>query len=298
MRIKLFFLLFFLCLLSISQDIRSYIKEYNTLAISEMYDYGIPASITLAQGILESGSGTSTLALEAKNHFGIKCHVHWNGPSVYHDDDEKQECFRKYASIEASFRDHSIFLAERSRYAFLFKLRKSDYKGWAKGLQKAGYATSSTYAKKLIRLIDDYNLTRYDNKKLSKKEKQKNNIKDDIVVNAQVYEKNFTKYVLANEGDFYDDIAERMEVWLWELLKYNESDIDRSLFEGEKVYLQPKRKKGNKAYHVVAEGENMYYVSQLYGIKLKHLYKKNRMDVGSEPYVGQKLSLIKKIKFN
>ena len=298
MKTKLFFFLFLFFLSSISQDVSNYIKKYNALAVSEMYQYGIPASITLAQGILESGSGKSRLATEANNHFGIKCHVHWDGPSVYHDDDEKQECFRKYNSVDASFRDHSVFLVERSRYDFLFKLRKNDYKGWAKGLQKAGYATSKTYAKKLISLIDRYNLTKYDNKKLSKREKEKINIQNDINVDIKVYEQNYTQYVLAKQGELYDDVAERMDVWLWELLKYNESEIDRPLLEGEKVYLQPKRKKANKAYHIVLDGETMYSISQLYGIKLKYLYKKNRMNVGSEPYVGQKLSLQKKIKFN
>jgi len=298
MKTKLFFFLFLFFLSSISQDVSNYIKKYNAFAVREMYQYGIPASITLAQGILESGSGKSTLATEANNHFGIKCHVHWDGPSVYHDDDEKQECFRKYNSVDASFRDHSVFLVERSRYDFLFKLRKNDYKGWAKGLQKAGYATSKTYAKKLISLIDRYNLTKYDNKKLSKREKEKINIQNDINIDIKVYEKNYTQYVLAKKGELYDDVAERMDVWLWELLKYNESEIDRPLLEGEKVYLQPKRKKANKAYHIVLEGETMYSISQLYGIKLKYLYKKNRMNVGSEPYVGQKLSLQKKIKFN
>lgn len=283
---------------SISQDVRNYIKQYKNLAISEMHRYGIPASITLAQGILESGSGKSRLALDANNHFGIKCHVYWDGPSIYHDDDEKQECFRKYNSVDESFRDHSIFLSERNRYSFLFELKKNDYKGWAKGLQKAGYATSNTYAKKLIRLIDEYNLTQYDNKKLNKKDQEKLALSNEVDVNLSVYEKNYTRYVLAKKGDFYDDIAERMDVWLWELLKYNECEIDRPLLEGEKVYLQPKRKKGSKSYHIVSEGEDMYSISQLYGIKLKHLYKKNRMDFGAEPYVGQRLSLVKKIKFN
>jgi len=281
-----------------SQDVRNYIQQYKNLAISEMHRYRIPASITLAQGILESGSGASKLAMNANNHFGIKCHVYWDGPSVYHDDDEKQECFRKYNSVDESFRDHSIFLSERNRYSFLFALRKNDYKGWAKGLQKAGYATSNTYAKKLIRLIDEYNLTQYDNKKLNKKDQEKLALNNDMELNLKVYQKNYTKYVLAKKGDFYDDIAEKMDVWLWELLKYNECEIDRLLLEGEKVYLQPKRKKGSKSYHVVSEGEDMYSISQLYGIKLKHLYKKNRMDIGTEPYVGQRLSLVKKIKFN
>ena len=165
-------------------------------------------------------------------------------------------------------------------------------------MQKAGYATSNTYAKKLIRLIDEYNLTQYDNKKLNKKDQEKLALSNEADVNPSVYEKNYTKYVLAKKGDFYDDIAEKMDVWLWELLKYNECEIDRPLLEGEKVYLQPKRKKGSKSYHIVSEGEDMYSISQLYGIKLKHLYKKNRMDFGAEPYVGQRLSLVKKIKFN
>ena len=281
-----------------TQNVKDYIKQYRELAISEMHRYSIPASITLAQGILESGSGTSTLAIDANNHFGIKCHVDWLGPSIFHDDDEKNECFRKYNDISDSFRDHSLFLVERERYAFLFKLKKTDYKGWAKGLQRAGYATSKTYSKKLINIINEYNLSQYDKKKLNKKDQIKLNLEKNGGVVEKIYEKNYTKYILAKEGDWYDDISETTGIWLWELLKYNEVEKDRELFEGEKVYLQPKRRKGTKPFHVVAEGETMYSIAQLYGIKLKHLYKKNRMSFGSEPYVGQKLSLIKKNKFN
>ncbi len=298
MKIKILFFCIFFSFLAISQDARAYIKEYSTLAIHEMNLYSIPASITLAQGILESGSGTSTLAVEANNHFGIKCHVDWVGPAVYHDDDERNECFRKYQNVSESFRDHSIFLSQRGRYSFLFKLRKNDYKGWAKGLQKAGYATSKTYAKKLIRLINEYDLSRYDRKKISKKDKKKFNIEDDYSIESKIYQKNYTKYILAKSGESYDDIAERVDIWLWELLKYNESANDRTLIEGEKVYLQPKRRRGTKPYHIVLANETMYSISQLYGIKLKHLYKKNRMEEGSEPYVGQKISLIKKVTFN
>ena len=298
MKIKFLFFSIFFSFLAISQDARTYIKEYNALAIHEMNLYKIPASITLAQGILESGSGTSTLAVEANNHFGIKCHVDWSGPAVYHDDDEKNECFRKYQNVSESFRDHSVFLSQRGRYSFLFKLRKNDYKGWAKGLQKAGYATSKTYAKKLIKLINEYDLSRYDRKKISKKDKKKLNIEDDYSADDKIYQKNYTKYVLAKSGESYDDIAETLDIWLWELLKYNESENDRILIEGEKVYLQPKRKKGTKPFHTVLANETMYGISQLYGIKLKYLYKKNRMEEGSQPYVGQKISLIKKVKFN
>ena len=298
MNLKLVFILLFFCSFSKSQTPRDYIKEYSALAIHEMNLYSIPASITLAQGILESGSGTSTLAMKANNHFGIKCHVHWEGASIYHDDDEKNECFRKYKNVSESYRDHSLFLSERSRYAFLFELRKTDYKGWAKGLQKAGYATSKTYAKKLINLINEYDLSRYDQKKLNRKEINKLQIEEPLALDSKIFEKNYTKYILAKDGQYYDDIAEEMDIWLWELLKYNECDIDRILVEGEKVYLQPKRRRGVKPYHIVQEGENMYSISQLHGIKLKQLYKKNRMDMGSEPYVGQKINLIKKIKFN
>jgi len=290
------FFIFFVCF-GFSQNIKDYIKKYNGLAISEMHLYGIPASITLAQGILESASGTSKLAVEANNHFGIKCHVGWDGPSIYHDDDHEQECFRKYNTVDQSFRDHSLFLSERKRYLFLFSLRRTDYRGWAKGLQQAGYATSKTYAKKIIQLINDYNLSQYDNKKLNSIKQDQLNRDNAISVDLQIFEKNYIKYVLAKEGQFYDDIAEKIDVWLWELLKYNESEIDRLLAKGEKVYLQPKRRKGDSPFHIVLEGETMYSISQIHGIKLKHLYKKNRMDFGSEPYVGQRLSLREKIKF-
>ena len=276
-----------------AQTIKDYINEYKGIAVQEMHLYKIPASITIAQGILESGHGTSLLAIEGNNHFGIKCHVDWDGLTIYHDDDEKNECFRKYINTETSFRDHSIFLSQRLRYAFLFDLRKHDYKGWAKGLQKAGYATSKTYSKKLIKLIQDYNLSQYDKKKL----KSSTIPKSVEFSNTTIKEENFIKYVLAKEGELYDDVAERLDVWLWELLKYNESQEDRILFKGEKVYLQPKRKKTNKSFHIVLEGESMYSISQLHGLKLKSLYKKNRMKFHSEPYVGQKISLSKKVKY-
>ena len=181
-----------------------------------------------------------------------------------------------------------FFLAERKRYAFLFQLRKTDYKGWAKGLQKAGYATNRKYAKKLIHLIKEYNLAQYDKKRLNKTQQKKFYEENKTVVSSGIYEKNYTKYVLAKGGEKYDDIAEERDIWLWELLKYNESESDRVLLLGEKVYLQPKRNKGTKAYHVVSEDETMYSISQFYGIKIKKLYKKNRMDFGDEPYLGQK----------
>lgn len=139
-----------------------YIKKYAPIAVSEMHKYNVPASITLAQGILESGNGRSQLASKSNNHFGIKCHTTWTGERVYHDDDELGECFRKYSDVKYSYRDHSLFLTQRSRYADLFKLKISDYQGWAKGLKKAGYATDPKYPDKLISLIERFDLWQYD----------------------------------------------------------------------------------------------------------------------------------------
>ncbi len=143
-------------------SVEHYIDVFHEIAQEEMRKYGIPASITLAQGILESGAGRGELTLKSNNHFGIKCHTGWNGARAYHDDDERGECFRKYTHPLYSFRDHSEFLATRSRYAFLFELRKDNYKGWARGLKKAGYATDPKYPNKLISLIEKYKLYKYD----------------------------------------------------------------------------------------------------------------------------------------
>jgi flagellum-specific peptidoglycan hydrolase FlgJ len=162
-----------------------YISVYKDIAISEMKTYGIPASITLAQGILESGSGRGTLAVKANNHFGIKCHD-WKGAKIYHDDDRRQECFRKYKNSSGSFRDHSEFLANRKRYANLFKLDKNDYKGWAKGLRHAGYATDKRYPQKLISLIERYELYRFD-ESISKRKKTKKLIEYTVVKGDTLY---------------------------------------------------------------------------------------------------------------
>ena len=163
MKKYLFFLFLFFSLLGFSQSkTESYISKYSSVAVVEMNKYSIPASITLAQGILESGNGESRLAVDGKNHFGIKCHSNWNGKTIIVDDDEKGECFRKYSNVAESYRDHSLFLSERGRYSFLFAYKKSDYKKWAKGLKKAGYATNPKYASLLIDLIEKYQLYNYD----------------------------------------------------------------------------------------------------------------------------------------
>lgn len=157
---------------SYNEIVSIYIENYSNIAKDEMQLYGIPASITLAQGILESGAGRSGLSRKSNNHFGIKCHKDWTGERVYHDDDELQECFRKYKDPDISFRDHSLFLTERTRYKDLFKLKKDDYKGWAKGLRKAGYATDPKYPKKLITIIERYKLFKLDAEVLGKKGKK------------------------------------------------------------------------------------------------------------------------------
>jgi flagellum-specific peptidoglycan hydrolase FlgJ len=188
-----------------------YIKRYAPIAVSEMHKYNVPASITLAQGILESGNGRSQLASKSNNHFGIKCHIGWKGGRVYHDDDEKGECFRKYKYVESSYKDHSEFLSGRRRYASLFKLRKSDYKGWAKGLKKAGYATDKKYPKKLIKIIEDYKLYEFDkfrekDLKKIKKETKRNQAK--TITNSK---KRNQKNYKVKKGDTLYSIAKKFK---------------------------------------------------------------------------------------
>ena len=269
-------------------NIQIYIQQYQDVAVNHMHEYGIPASIKLAQGILESSYGTSKLAKESNNHFGIKCHKDWAGSVVYHDDDEKDECFRKYDFVEDSYLDHSLFLVNKERYSSLFELKKNDYKNWAKGLKKAGYATNPDYANKLIQLIETYNLSYYDNKETDFV------LKEESLYKIKQY--NYVQYVTAKAEDTYDEIAEYLGVWPWELIKYNDASDDRVLLEGERVYIQPKRKKCQVKTHEVIEGETMYSISQLYAIKIDDLYKKNKMKNGTQPEIGQVIYLKKRKK--
>lgn len=181
--------------------VTSYIDNYSAIAKDEMLQYGIPASITLAQGILESGAGRGELTRKANNHFGIKCHKSWTGERVYHDDDEKGECFRKYKDPKYSFRDHSLFLTQRSRYQDLFKLKKTDYKGWAKGLKKAGYATDPKYPNKLISIIERYHLTQYDAEVLGGSVRYPNNKNEDDTIKTYTVTKGDTLYSIARRFD-------------------------------------------------------------------------------------------------
>ncbi|MAD97915.1 MAG: N-acetylmuramidase [Flavobacteriaceae bacterium] len=196
----------------------SYIKKYAPLAVREMHKYKIPASITLAQGILESGSGRSQLASKSKNHFGIKCHTTWRGARVYHDDDEKGECFRKYQYVESSYKDHSLFLTQRRRYAFLFSYGMKNYKKWAKGLKKAGYATDPRYPKKLINLIENYELHKFDD---VKKKNFKYVVSKEPVVVEKRKRKSRTKTYKVRKGDTLYSISRRYGLSVKELKRLN-----------------------------------------------------------------------------
>lgn len=286
-----------------------YINKYKDISIKEMKKFGIPASITLAQGILESDNGNSTLARKANNHFGIKCHKSWSGPTFTHDDDRPNECFRKYKTAEKSFYDHSEFLAKHQRYAFLFDLKITDYKSWARGLKKAGYATNSKYDKLLIRIIEENRLYVYDNKKYKQKDqtiepKQVDQLADNVddyevsPFGSKVVHENRIDYVVPREGDTFETIAQEHGLRPWQLYKYNELTNGVQPVVGEKIYLQPKRKKADVKYknHTVASGETMYSISQIYGIKLKSLYKINAMELGVQPRIGTSISLRKKVK--
>ena len=206
---------------SLNKHTLQYIKKYAPLAVLEMHKYDIPASITLAQGILESGNGRSQLASKSNNHFGIKCHVGWKGQKVYHDDDEKGECFRKYKFVETSYKDHSEFLSGRRRYASLFKLRKSDYKGWAKGLKKAGYATDKKYPKKLIKIIEEYKLYEFDKfreKDLKKLKKETNKKHTKTAINSKKSTQEFYK---VKKGDTLYSIARKFNTTVAIIKKVN-----------------------------------------------------------------------------
>ncbi len=220
----------------------TYIKKYAPLAVIKMHEFKIPASITLAQGILESGNGRSTLASKSNNHFGIKCHRGWTGERVYHDDDKKDDCFRKYQYVEHSYNDHSEFLTGRKRYAFLFKLRKTDYKGWAKGLKKAGYATDKKYPKKLIKIIQTYQLFAFDKVKKKDIKKYKREKRKPVVVTASTKirskpKKNFGRSYTVKKGDTLYSIARKNNISVGDLKKINRLK-NNTLSIGQKLRLK------------------------------------------------------------
>jgi LysM repeat protein len=295
----------------------SYIATYKDLAISEMKRTGVPASITLAQGIIESDFGRSRLAREANNHFGIKCHDDWTGPTIKQNDDKRNECFRKYSHPDGSYKDHSDFLRSETRYRSLFSLDIKDYKGWAAGLKKAGYATNPDYANMLIRKIEQYSLDQYDgisatsattrNKKNDadviqapvRIDQEENKPADSNLNNSvtakqsRIKEKNRIQYIIVEEGDSKTILEKEFQLLGWELARYNELQSGFKINPGQILYLQPKREKAEAGndFHFAVEGETMYIISQLYGIKLKSLLNMNRMLAGENPKAGQKIWL-------
>lgn len=293
------------------QNVEAYIRQYSSIAVEEMQRTGIPASITLAQGIIESNAGQSPLATKANNHFGIKCHVEWNGPSFTYDDDRKNECFRKYDSSINSYKDHSDFLQSRPRYAVLFTYDAKDYKSWAKGLKACGYATNPQYANILIKCIDDYDLHQWD---LTENERSKwfaslnksdstPDIKADgnpEVVNAtptiknaseRIYVFNDIDCVTLLEGESLNDLATTYEIGIKRLMRYNDITSTGQIIAGDRVYLQPKRHNGDLALHTVLAGETMLSISREHGIQLNKLYEKNLMPAGTQPVAGEVLYL-------
>ncbi len=290
-----------------------YIALHKDDAVKDMKKTGVPASITLAQALLESEDGNSTLATEANNHFGIKC-ADWTGPSFTKDDDTRDECFRKYNSVLESYDDHSNFLRTRDRYAFLFSIPVNDYKGWAKGLKKAGYATNPQYADRLIKIIEDNQLNLLDEGKdiplqptpasepmastqatpvfETKKPERKFSVSSnevDIFATRKVLSNNGVAYVIGKKGDTFKSIAKELELGLWQLPKYNELNDDSPIVEGQIIYIKPKKSETSKTCYVAKEGDTVHSISQQLGIKSKCIYKWNNLSEGQEVQSGQKI---------
>jgi LysM repeat protein len=261
---------------------KEYIEKYSSLAIIQMHQYRIPASITLAQGILESNNGNSRLATKANNHFGIKCHG-WEGKKIFADDDKKNECFRNYKNVLESFVDHSLFLNKYSRYQFLFDYKITDYKSWAWGLKKAGYATNNKYPELLIKIIEENKLYQFDSKKIDKNLRSS---KRNIYMHP-----NKIKYVVSKNQESYKTIAKSLNIKLKLILKYNDDDNLSELNKGTKVFIQPKRNRSKQRIHVVKKGEDLRTISQTYGVKMKSLKKRNQLILKNSLNNGDKLRL-------
>ena len=254
-----------------------YIQEYQNFAIREMHRAGVPASITMAQGILESSDGNSRLARLGNNHFGIKCKSTWEGKTMRADDDAPNECFRAYASAEESYRDHSDFLRNNWRYHELFDLDVTDYKGWARGLRKAGYATNQSYHSIIINLVERHELYKLDI------------MSAEPLISKPLVLQNEVPVVYAEKDETVESIAKENELSNRQIYKYNDLEEGDQISEGDIVYLKPKRRRGSQKYHTVNPNESMYQISQQYGIKLKHLYRRNRLEIGEEPVPGTQL---------
>ena len=305
-----------LCGFSQSQKISrdAYILKYKELATKQMKEYGIPASIILAQGCLESDNGNSRLATQANNHFGIKCQQVWTGEKIYHDDDAPQECFRKYPSAVDSYEDHSLFLRYRDRYSFLFDLPPTDYKAWAAGLKKAGYATNPQYAELLIRIIEENQLYQYDTN-VEVEIIPPSRMEIDIIVEKplittnipnrvnlenytfelerQEFKRNDVRFIKARSNDTYTNIAREYNIDLKKLLTYNDLTNTTALLREQVVFLGAKKKRADNKHpvHIAEAGEKLYDISQRYAVQLKSLCRYNNMNAHETLQDGQEVYL-------
>jgi LysM repeat protein len=313
-----------------TEAVKNYIYTYKQLAIDEMKRTGVPAAITLAQGIHESGAGKSDLALRSNNHFGIKCKTNWAGAKVYHDDDARGECFRKYDEVIQSYKDHSDFLKNGQRYAFLFELDPEDYTAWANGLKQAGYATNPRYPQVLIKLVEDYGLQDYTliainkvpdqfngedmaiingqvvdekkekiitetyNKENAEVKKTEENKKFEVVYPSTLFKINETRVVYVKSGTPFISIAKQYDIDLSKIFEFNEMPRSESSGKNMLVYLQRKRKTGNDEFHIVQPGETLYDISQKQAIRLESLLELNWLAKNELPAPGVILSLKKK----
>lgn len=311
---------------SYTDKVHQYIDTYKDIAINEMIRTGVPASITLAQGILESQAGQSELVKQSNNHFGIKCKAEWTGAVVYHDDDKKQECFRSYSTAEESFRDHSDFLKNRPYYTSLFTLDPTDYTAWAKGLKKAGYATESDYAGALIKVIEDNNLEQYTDIAL---QQMKNNPEENFASNTTeqtntilvtqntaeqtnntntvstpenqpqqqfypdgMFEINHTKVMYVKTGTSLFALASSNNISYAALLEFN--DLNKTgviLNKDQLIFFERKQKKGDKDFHIVNGTETIEDIAQKEGVRLENILEYNQMQKGTEPLAGEKIYL-------
>lgn len=304
-----------------SEKYNNYIKQYASVAKDQQQKYGIPASIILAQALLESAAGESELTRNSNNHFGIKCGNDWTGESVRHDDDKRHECFRKYKHAEQSFEDHSLFL-KKPRYQKLFTLSQTDYKGWAHGLRQCGYATDQQYANKLIHIIEEYGLNQYDTEDYSvdeeqreidlidlkadeikktdadadkdKGKKKKSKMKAiDLYQEHKLYKHNGRTYIIAAAGETFEGLAYEYNINEKALRRFNDASDGRELRAGDKVYLYKKRKRAqlSESFYRVKRGETAWSIAQDKGIQLKTIYQLNGIEEGQEVTINQQLQL-------
>lgn len=302
-----------------SEFVIEYINSYKQLAIEEMIRTGVPASIKLAQGIHETEAGRSELVLKSNNHFGIKCKTGWEGEKVFHDDDARGECFRSYHSAADSYMDHSDFLKRGQRYAFLFQLDPTDYKAWAYGLKKAGYATNIKYSQILIKIIEQYDLQQYSLIALGKAPAEKEGWADTkrkvvevnptassddyqtppaekqpIKINSYPsgeFTINKTRVVYVRAGTSLLALAEQYDVALSKILDFNDLEQEEVLVEDQLIFLQRKRKFGSAEFHITQPGESVYMISQAEGIRIESLLKYNFLEKNMQPAWGEKLYL-------